>query len=107
MGSVAYVGDDKKELVKEVHRMAQLGVRLEEYSKGGFMVRHYSDSSLVVDVKSKQNLVPLLMELKESVLNKNNESFSRDKVVLRYQGKLCVPHTDGLKEKIIEEDHSS
>ena len=78
--------------MKEVHRLARLGVRLEEYSKGGFMVRHNSESSLVFDVKSKQYLDPLLMDLKESVLNKNNESFSHgEDGVLRYQGRLCVP----------------
>ena len=41
------------------------------------MVRHNSESSSVVEMKSKQHLDPLLMELKESVLIKMNESFSR------------------------------
>ena len=50
------------------------------------MVSHNSESSLVVDVKSKQQFDPLLMELNESVLNKNNESFSQvEDGVLRYQ----------------------
>ena len=40
------------------------------------MVHHNSDSSLVVQVNSKQHLDPLLMELKESVLSKSNESLS-------------------------------
>ena len=30
MGSVGHVNDDKKEIVKNVHRLACLGVRLEE-----------------------------------------------------------------------------
>ena len=64
MGSVAHVNDSKKELVKDVHTLARLGVQLEESSKGGFMIHHNADSSLVVDVKSKQNLDSLLMELK-------------------------------------------
>ena len=96
MGSVTHVVDEKKELVKEVHRLAQFGVRLEEYSKCGFMVRHNSVSSLVVDMKSKQHLDPLLMELKESFLKKNNESFSEgEDWVLRYEGRLYVPDVDG------------
>ena len=61
MGSVAHVIDDKKELVKKVHRLFQLGVQLEESLKGGFMVRHNFESSLVVDVKSNQHLDLLLM----------------------------------------------
>ena len=48
MGSVADVGDYKKKLVKEVQRLAQLGVRLEESSKVCFIVHHKSESSLVV-----------------------------------------------------------
>ena len=80
-----------------------LGVRPEEFSKGGFMVRHSSKSSLVVDVKSNQHLDLLLMELKESILNKNNEYFSQgEDGVLRYRVRLCVPDVDGLREKIME-----
>ncbi|XP_069150286.1 uncharacterized protein [Solanum lycopersicum] len=108
MGILAHVTDDKKELSKDVHRLAHLGVRLEESSKGGFMIHHNADSSLVVDVKSKQNLDPLLMELKESFLNKNNESFSQgEDGVFRYQGRLCVLDMDGLREEIMDEAHGS
>lgn len=47
------------------HMLTLLGVKLKETSTSGFMVRHNSDSSLVVDVKSMQHLDPLLMEFKE------------------------------------------
>ena len=76
-----HVEKEKKELVKNVHRLARLGVRLKDSPNGGFMVHHNSDSSLVVEVKSKQHLDPLLMELKESVLVKLNESFFRGVIV--------------------------
>ena len=48
------------------------------------------------------------MELKESVLRKLNVSFSlgRDGV-LRYQGRLCVPNVDGLKNRILEKANGS
>ena len=66
------------------------------------MVRHNSESSLVIDVKSNQHLDPLLMEFKDSVLIKNNKSFSYGKYgVLRYQRRLCVPDVDGLRDKIM------
>ena len=64
--------EDKKELVKEVHRLARLGVQLNDSLKGGVMIRHNSESSLVVGVKSKKHLDPLLMELKKMVLSKAN-----------------------------------
>ena len=70
MGSVSHVEEEKRELAHDVHRLARLGVRLEDSPKGAVMVRHNSESSVVVDVKSKQHLDPILMKLNESVLNK-------------------------------------
>ena len=94
--------------MKDVHRLTWLGVWLEDSPKGGFIVHHNSESSLVVEVKSKQHLDSLLMELKESVLNKYNESFSqRGDGVLRYQGRLCVPNVDDLRRQIMEEAYGS
>ena len=81
MGSMSHVEEIKKDLVKDFHRLSILGVRLEDSSNGGFMVHHNSESSLVVEVKSKKHHNPLLMELKELVLGKLNESFSQGGMV--------------------------
>ena len=64
MDSVSHVEESKKDLVKDVHRLARLGVRLKDSPNGGFMVHHNSESSLVVEVKSKQHLDQPLMQLK-------------------------------------------
>ena len=72
MGTVSHVEKSKKDLVKDVHRLACLGVQLEDSPNGGFVVHHNSESSLVVELKSKQHLHPSLMELKESVLGNLN-----------------------------------
>ena len=45
------------------------------------MVHHKSESSLVVELKSKQHLNQPLMGLKESVLGKLNETFSLQRMV--------------------------
>ena len=98
MSSVTNVVHDKKELVKDVHRLACLGVQLEDSPNCGFTVHHNSESSLVVEVKYKQRLDQSLMELKELVLCKLNKFFSiRGDGVLRYQGRLCVPNVDDLR----------
>ena len=76
MGSVFHIYDQKKELVKEVHQLARLGVRLEGTPSGGVSVHSSSKSSFVIDVKAKQHLDPVLMELTDSILSKLNESFS-------------------------------
>ena len=81
IGSVPHVDEYKKDLVKDVHRLVRLGVRLEIFLNVGFMVNYNSESSLVVKVKSKQHLDQPLMELKESVLGKLNESFSLGGIV--------------------------
>ena len=75
MCSVSHVEEEKNVLVEDVHQLGLLGVRLKDSPNGGFMVHYNSDSSLVVEVKSKKNLYPLLMELKESSMGKINESF--------------------------------
>ena len=53
--------------------LARLGVRIEYSLNGGVVVYHNSESSLVVEVKSKKHLDPLLVELKELVLWSMNE----------------------------------
>ncbi len=73
MGSLSHVEEGKKDLVKDVDRLARLGVWLEDSPNGGFMIHQNSESSLVDEVKSKRHLYSSLMDLKESVLGKINE----------------------------------
>ena len=108
MGSVSHLEEAKKNLVKDIHRLSRLVVRSKDSLNGGFMVHRNSESSLVVKVKSKQHLDQPLMELKKLVLSKPNESFSLGgDGVLRYQGRLCIPNIDRLRNRILEEAHGS
>lgn len=77
MSNVAHVEYEMKELVCDVLRLARFRVRLIDSPKGGLMVEHHSDSFLVVDVKFKQHLDPILMDFKESMLRKSIEAFSQ------------------------------
>ena len=76
MGSVSHIDEAKKDLVRNVHRLARLIVCLEDSPNGGFMVHNNSELSLVVEVKSKHYIEKLLIALKESVLSQLIESFS-------------------------------
>ena len=108
MGSVSHVEETKRNIVRDVHRFAHLGVRIEDSPNSSVVVNHNIESSLVVEVKSKQHLDPQLMELKKSVLGKMNESFSQEgDGVLRFQGILCVPNIDILRNRILEEAHGA
>lgn len=74
-----------------MHRLDRLGLQVVDSTKGGVMIHHTSESSFVVNLKSKQDLDPILMEFKESVLIKSLEVLSqKGDMVLRYQGRLCV-----------------
>ncbi|WMV45602.1 hypothetical protein MTR67_038987 [Solanum verrucosum] len=108
MGSVAHIEKDKKELVQDVHRLARLGIQLVHSTDSDVMVRNGSESSLVAEVKAKQGLDPILVEFKEVVLKKVVEAFTQGgDSVLRYQGLLCVPNIDDLREHILSKVHSS
>ena len=63
MGSVAHFEEERKELVKDVHRLAHLVVRLMSISDNGVTVQNGTNSSLVVEVKEKQDSDPIFLEL--------------------------------------------
>ena len=48
MGSVSHINESNKDLEKDVQRLVRLGVRLEIFLNGGFMVHYNSESSLIV-----------------------------------------------------------
>ena len=73
------------ELVKDVHRLASLGVRLMIISDSDVTVQNGAESSLVVEVKKKQESDPILLELKGAVNNQRVDIFSQGgDSVLRY-----------------------
>ncbi|WMV09749.1 hypothetical protein MTR67_003134 [Solanum verrucosum] len=78
--SVAQVEEGKNVLVRDVHRLARLGVRLVYSNESGEVVQNGLKSSFVSDVKAKQCVD---------------------------QGHLCVPNFDNLREKILSKVQSS
>ncbi|WMV33474.1 hypothetical protein MTR67_026859 [Solanum verrucosum] len=76
LGSVARVEDDKKKLVRNIHRLARLGVLLVEYIEGGVVVHKGSKLYFVLDVKAKQYHEPILIHLKMLVSEKVTEAHS-------------------------------
>ena len=59
---VAHVEEKSEELVKDVHRLARLGVRLMNISDSCVTVHNGAESSLVVEVKEKQESDPILLD---------------------------------------------
>ena len=57
IGSTAHVEDGKKDLMKDIHRLTRLGVRLVYSTSGGVSVHPSSESSLVVEVRRVSILI--------------------------------------------------
>ncbi|WMV46305.1 hypothetical protein MTR67_039690 [Solanum verrucosum] len=55
MGSVAHIKEERNELAKDVHMLACLRVCLMSITNGGVTVQNGSESSLVAEVKEKQD----------------------------------------------------
>ena len=89
IGSVAYVQNDKKELTHNVHHFARLGIRFLDSAEGSTLVQSSFESSLVSEVKEKQDRDPSLVKLKESVKDQKVEIFSQGRDgVLRMQSRF-------------------
>ena len=73
---MSHIEETKIGLVKDFLRLARLGVRFEDSPNGVFMIHRNYESSLIVEVKFEKYLDQSLIELKELVLNKLNESLS-------------------------------
>ena len=57
MGSVSHVEEKIKELVKYVHRLSHLGVRLMSISDSGVTVQNGAKSSLVVELRKSKRVM--------------------------------------------------
>mgnify|MGYP005874182081 CR=1 FL=1 len=108
MGSLAHVDKEKRELVKDIHRLANLGVCLLDSKDSGVIVQEVVRSSLGAEIKEKQVLDPILMKIKSDVGGKKVVVFDiSGDGTLQYQGRLCVHDVDGLRQKILAEVHES
>ena len=77
-------------------------------SDSGVTVKNRAESSLVVEVKEKQDNDPILLELKGAVNNEIVKVFSQgEDGVFSYQGRLCVPDVGELQKHILTEAHKS
>ena len=107
MGSLSHVEEGKKEMVKDIHRLVNLGVRLLDSKDGGLIVHELAKSYLCSEVKEKQDEDPTLMQIKKDVGQQKVMSFEiGGDGILRFQGRLCVSNVDRLRERILDEAHT-
>lgn len=106
MGSLSYLGTEKREMARELHRLAGLGVRLLDLDDDGVTVQDTAVSSLVMEVKARQHKDSDLEKFKGKAQQQESLSFNiGGEGVLRYKGRLCVPDVAGLRQQIMVEAH--
>ncbi|WMV41129.1 hypothetical protein MTR67_034514 [Solanum verrucosum] len=71
MGSIEHVEEERKELAKDFHRLAHLGVGLTDMLDGGVIVQNRSESSLVAEGRL---CVPNVGELRKQILTEAHNS---------------------------------
>ncbi|TMW83191.1 hypothetical protein EJD97_002534 [Solanum chilense] len=64
MGRTTHLEEEKRELSKDMNKLARLGVRLMDFTEGGIEVTNGAESSLVLEVKEKQYQDPIFLDLK-------------------------------------------
>ncbi|WMV30371.1 hypothetical protein MTR67_023756 [Solanum verrucosum] len=69
MGSLSYLGVEKRELARELHQLASLGVRMLEAEDSGVIIQDTAVSSLVLEAKSRQQEDTSLEKLKSKAQN--------------------------------------
>ncbi|KAF3683251.1 hypothetical protein FXO38_00839 [Capsicum annuum] len=84
-GRLAHMDSEKQRLVKDIYQLANLGVRLLDSNDKDVIIQELVKSSISV----------------ENVMTFENGG----DVILRYQGRLCVPEVDGLQERSFTEAH--
>ena len=108
MRSTTHVDDEKKEIEKDLHRLARLGMRLVDSTSRGVSVHPSSESSYVVEVMHSQHLYHVLMEMKDSMLIKMNDSFAlQGDSILRYQDRMCIADLNDLRTMIVADAQGS
>lgn len=85
--------------------LACLRVLTYNSTKVGIVVTNWDESSLVSEVKEKQEQDSNLLVFNANVHNQEVSTFEQrgDK----YQGRFFVPRVDGLQDRIMEESHKS
>ena len=86
MGSVAHVEKQRKEIVKDVHRLARLGVRLMSISDSGVTVQNGVKSSFVVEVRKSKIVIQFCLNLRCSPQSESGGFLPRGRWCSSLQG---------------------
>ncbi|XP_070054348.1 uncharacterized protein [Nicotiana tomentosiformis] len=105
---MAFILAEERPLAFNIQSLANRLVRLDISKPSRVLACVVAQSSLLKPIKACQYDDPHLLVLRETILQDcATEVTIGEDGVLRLQGRLCVPNVHGLREKILEEAHSS
>ncbi|XP_070012086.1 uncharacterized protein [Nicotiana sylvestris] len=108
MGSLAFIPSAESPLALDIQSLANRLVRLDISEPSRVLACVVAQFLLLGQIKARQFDDPHLVILREMVLQGGAKEISiGEDGVLQLQGHLCVPNVDCLRERILEEAHSS
>ncbi|XP_070054209.1 uncharacterized protein [Nicotiana tomentosiformis] len=106
--SLVFIPAREKPLALDVQALANMFVRLNISEPGKVLACVVSRSSLFECIKVRQYDDPHLLVLKDTMQHGYAKELTiGNDGILRLQGRICMLNTDGLRELIHEEAHSS
>ncbi|WRX26840.1 Reverse transcriptase domain - like 10 [Theobroma cacao] len=106
MGSLAHISIDRRSLVREIHSLGDIGVRLEVVETNALLA-HFRVRPILMDrIKVAQSEDEFVTKALEDPQGRKGKMFTKGTDgVLRYGTRLYVPDGNGLRRKILEEAH--
>src|SRR5262249_34145160 len=105
MGSLHHISIQKKELVKDLNGLFNMGLHLEVSDSQVLLAQFQVKPSLIDEIKTAQNSDPEIAKLKITVQEGRVTDFSIMDGGLKCGNRLCVPDIDGLRQRIMHEAH--
>ena len=108
MGSLTDVQPEMRDMIREIQRLSSLGVHLANSEDSGVSILEVAESLTIDEIKRHQYKDPILAQYRDTALQKKKTPIKVTPYgVLRYEGRLCVPDTAGLRRQVMGEAHSA
>ncbi|KAJ8748614.1 hypothetical protein K2173_007604 [Erythroxylum novogranatense] len=105
MGSLYHIPMQKKELVKDLTGLFNMGLHLEVSDSQVLLAQFQVKPNLIDEIKTAQDSDPELAKLRIAVQDGKVTKFNIVDGVLKCGDMLCVPDINGLRQRIMHEAH--
>ncbi|MDV3181205.1 MAG: integrase zinc binding domain-containing protein [Candidatus Phytoplasma australasiaticum] len=100
------MSSNRREMVRDIHHLASLGVRLADSGDVGVSIRGMVESSIIEEIKKRQYEDPVLVQYRDTTLKRGNTSFKLiANGILLFRARLCIPDVVGLRQQVMGDAH--